>query len=319
MNLAIIVLAMLVLLLILFLLFVILTISIYRNNCTLRLFLIWLLVYSLLSAFNFLFLGGAEREDIQLYILTNIAFISFFISSFFILRIEERCVRFQYIIGLSISLLIFIASMALYKPTTSFVLGSLWAYLLMLIMIYYFKIVLFNKLHKGEKIKHPIIVIVILLCFVCVGSVLSTVHNMLVLLSSIFLIHLTITLTCITFDSEKRDKWLYVDPNEVEQKYDGQKNYLLQRIIDYITLNIITKPQIPIEPEPSGKPLCDEVNYAILNNKVPNIERRDLSELRFMLVCAKMKNNNISKDLAFAQNLYLLGLATIIYPFVKKH
>lgn len=317
MNLEIIVLAILVLLLVLFLLFVVLTIFIYINNCTLRLFLIWLLVYALLSALNFLFLSGAERGDIRLYILSNITIISLFTSSFFILRIEERCVRSQYTIGLSISLLIFIASMTLYNPVISFVLGSLWAYLLMLITIYYFKIILFNKLQKGGKIKYPIIVIVILLCFVCVGSVLSTLYDTLALLSLIFLIYLTIPLTLITFDSEKRDKWLYVDPNEIEQKYDGQKNYLLQRIIDYITINVIARPQIPIEPEPSGKPLCDEVNYAILNNKVLTIEGRDLPELRFMLVCAKMKNNSISKVLSITQNLYLIGLATIIYPFVK--
>jgi len=317
MNLAIIVPAMLILLLVLFLSFVVITIYIYRNNCTLRLFLIWLSVYTLLSAFNFLFLSGVERGDIRLYVLNNIIIISFFTSSFFILRIEERCVRSQYIIGLSISLLIFIASTTLYNPTTSFVLGSLGAYLLTLLTIYYFKIILFNKLHKGKKIKYPIIVIVILLCFVCVGYVLSTLHNTLVLLSSIFLIYLTITLTCITCDSEKRDKWLYVDPNEIEQKCDGQKNYLLQRIIDYITINVITRPQIPIEPEPSGKPLCDEVNYAILNNKVLTIEGHDLPELRFMLVCAKMKNNSISKVLAITQNLYLIGLTTIIYPLVN--
>lgn len=317
MNLAIIVPAMLILLLILSLLFVVLTMSIYRNNCTFRLFLIWLLVYALLSAFNFLFLSVSEIGDIQLYVLSNIAIISFFTSSFFILRIEERCARSQYIIGLLISLLIFITSKTLYNPTTSFVLGSLWAHLLVLITIYYFKIILFNKLHKGEKIKYPIILIIILLCFVCVGYVLSTLHNTLMLLSYIFLFYLTITLTFITFDREKRDKWLYVDPNEVEQKYDGQKNYLLQRIINYITINIITKPQSPIEPEPSGKPLCDEVNYAILNNKVPNIEGRDLPELQFMLVCAKMKNNSISKVLAIAQNIYLIGFAAIIYPFVK--
>ena len=317
MNLAIIVPAMLVLLLVLFLLFAVLTISIYRNNCTLRLFLIWLLVYVLLSAFNFLFLSGMERGDIRLYILSNIAIISFFIFSFYILRIEERCVRSQYTIGLSISLLIFIASMTLYNPTTSFVLGSLQAYLLMLITIYYFKIILFNKLHKEEKIKYPIIFIVILLCFVCVGSVLGTLHDTLVLLSTIFLFYLTGTLTFITSDGEKRNKWLYVDPNEIEQKYDGQKNYLLQRIINYITINITVKSQSPIEPEPSGKPLCDEVNYAILNNKVPNIEGHDLPELQFMLVCAKMKNNSISKVLAIAQNLYFIGFAAIIYPLVK--
>ena len=218
MNLEIIVLAILVLLLVLFLLFVVLTIFIYINNCTLRLFLIWLLVYALLSALNFLFLSGTERGDIRLYVLINIASISLVTSSFFILRIEERCVRSQYIIGLSISLLIFIASMTLYNPTTSFVLGSLWAYLLMLIVIYYFKIILFDKLHKGEKIKYPIILIVILLCLVCIGSVLNTLHSTLVLLSSFLLFYLTITLTFITFYSEKRDKWLYVDPNEVEQK-----------------------------------------------------------------------------------------------------
>ena len=218
MNLEIIVPAMLVLLLGLFLSFVVITVYIYRNNCTLRLFLIWFLVYTLLSAFNFLFLSGTERGDIRLYVLINIASISLVTSSFFILRIEERCVRSQYIIGLSISFLIFIASMTLYNPTTSFVLGSLLLYLLILIMIYYFKIILFDKLHKGEKIKYPIILIVILLCFVCVGSVLSTLYDTLALLSLIFLIYLTIPLTLITFDSEKHDKWLYVDPNEVEQK-----------------------------------------------------------------------------------------------------
>lgn len=304
MNLAIIDMAMLVLLLILFLLFIVLAISIYRNNCTLRLFLIWLLVYALLSASNFLFLSGAEREDIRLYVLSNISIVSFFASSFFILRIERRCVSSQYIIGLSVSFLIFLSSVALYNPTTSFVLGSLRIYLLMPIMIY------INNLHNGKRIKYPTILITILLCFVCIESVLSTLYNALIGLFYLFLLFFM-----VMFFSKRHDiqQWFYISSNETD-KHVEQENCFLNRGVDYIKTKI---PILRTPIEPSGEPLCNEIDDAIISNEKLNINKYDPRKLQFMLTCAKLRRDTISRHLSLIQNIYLIGFTIILYPFLK--
>lgn len=290
MNLAIIVVAMLALLLVL--LFVAVTISIYRNDCTLRLFLIWLLVYILISAFNFLFLSGAERADIRLYVLSNISIVSFFASSFFILRIERRCVSSQYIIGLSVSFLIFLSSVALYNPTTSFVLDSLWLYLLMLIMIY------INNLHNGKRIKYPTILIIILLCFVCIESVLSTLYNALIGLFYPFLLFFM-----VMFFSRWQDiqQWFYISSNETDKRVE-QENYFLNRGVYYIKTKI---PILQTPVEPSGKPLCDEIDDAIISNEKLNINKYDPRKLQFMLTCAKLRRDTISRHLSLIQNIYI--------------
>ena len=210
----------------------------------------------------------------------------------------------QYIIGLSVSFLIFLSSVALYNPTTSFVLDSLWLYLLMLIMIY------INNLHNGKRIKYPTILIIILLCFVCIESVLSTLYNALIGLFYLFLLFFM-----VMFFSRWQDiqQWFYISSNETDKRVE-QENYFLNRGVDYIKTKI---PILQTPVEPSGKPLCDEIDDAIISNEKLNINKYDPRKLQFMLTCAKLRRDTISRHLSLIQNIYLIGFTIILYPFFK--
>jgi len=241
--------------------------------------------------------------NIESCILISIYYIVSLTSCFFILRIEERGVSSRYIIGLLINISIFLSATILHTPSILFILNGLYQYLLVILVICFSKIVLFNKLYKGKRIKYRIILISIPLCWICVGLALGKLHSTLEKLYVLFLLFFLIAFI-IKFRGFR--EWLYVDQDEVDN-YTEQKNDLWGRII----------PKLQSSIGPSGEPLCDEIDDAIINDEKLNTNKHDKHELQFMLTCAKLRKDTISTHLSLMQNIYFLGVTLIIYPFLK--
>jgi len=241
--------------------------------------------------------------NIEPYISNSIYCILSLTSCFFILRIEERGVSSRYVIGLLANISIFLSATILHTPSILFILNGLYQYLLVILVICFSKIVLFNKLYKGKRIKYRIILISISLGWICVGLALGQLHSTLEILYALFLLFFP-----VVFIIKFRDfrEWLYVERDEVD-RYTEQKNDFWGRII----------PKLQNSIEPSGEPLCDEIDDAIINDEKLNTNKHDKHELQFMLTCAKLRKDTISTRLSLMQNIYLLGVATILYPFSK--
>ncbi|MCK5474887.1 MAG: hypothetical protein KAI53_05775 [Candidatus Aenigmarchaeota archaeon] len=158
-------------------------------------------------------------------------------------------------------------------------------------------------MYKGKRIKYRIILISIPLCWICVGLALDLLYSTLELLYALFLLF-----SLVAFIIKLRDfrEWLYVALDEVD-KCTEQKNDFLDRII----------PKLQSSIEPSGEPLCAEIDDAIINAEKLNTNKHDKHELQFMLTCAKLRKDAISMHLSLMQNIYLIGVTIILYPFLK--
>ena len=74
----------------------------------------------------------------------------------------------------------------------------------------------------------------------------------------------------------------------------------------------------PIEPiEPSDYYLCDKIDDAIINERDINFEQINLQSLRFMLVCATMRKEDILNELSIFKTLYLAAFALAIPPLIE--
>ena len=74
----------------------------------------------------------------------------------------------------------------------------------------------------------------------------------------------------------------------------------------------------PIEPiEPSDYYLCDKIYDAIINERAINVEKINLQSLRFMLVCANMKKEDILNELSIFRTLHLAAFALAIPPLIE--
>jgi hypothetical protein len=79
--------------------------------------------------------------------------------------------------------------------------------------------------------------------------------------------------------------------------------------------SIKVKPIIPIEP--SDYYLCDKIDDAILNDRDINVEKINLHSLRFMLVCANLRKEDILDKLSISKTIYVAAFALAIPPLVE--
>ena len=72
-----------------------------------------------------------------------------------------------------------------------------------------------------------------------------------------------------------------------------------------------------IEPiEPSDHYLCDNIYDVIINGRDINFENNNLQALRFMLVCANLKKEDILNKLSMYRTFYLAAFALAIPPLI---
>jgi len=72
-----------------------------------------------------------------------------------------------------------------------------------------------------------------------------------------------------------------------------------------------------IEPiEPSDHYLCDKIYDVIINGREINFENNNLHALRFMLVCANLKKEDILNKLSMYRTFYLAAFALAIPPLI---
>lgn len=195
--------------------FCILSIIIYIKDCTIKLFLFWILSYAIPVGLSYLI----DSEPILLYF--NLSLISLMASFFFILRIEERSFDFKYLFGFLISIALLFFSIYLFNPTDFSFFRELTGYLFIIFIFYFPKICIYNKLIKKKSIKYPLILIGIITYLFFAALLSGNLNNFLKGLSYYFVL---IAFLSIFFFQEPIKEWIqnelsrYHEENEKDDR-----------------------------------------------------------------------------------------------------
>ena len=208
--------------------FLIISIIIYIKECTIKLFLFWILSYAIPVGLSYFI----DSEPIFLYF--NLSLISLIVSFFFILRIEERSFDFKYLFGFLISIVLLFFSIYLFNPTGFSFFRELTGYLIIIFIFYFPKICIYNKLIKKKSIKYPLILIGIITYLFFAALLSGNLIGFLKLLSYyfVFIALISAFLSIIIFQ-EPIKEWIryklsrYYEENEKEE-------FLIKKIDEFI-------------------------------------------------------------------------------------
>lgn len=204
-------------------LFCLLSIYIYIKNCTIKLFLIWILSFSILVLFSYLI----DSNPIQLYF--SLGQISLIASIFFILRIEERSFNYKYFLGFIISIILFFSSEYLLNPINYSFLQDLTGTLYFVFVFTFPKIFIYNKFIKNKSIKYPSILFSMIICLILLEFISGRLYKFFEVLSYYFI--LIVLLSIIFFHIQIRT-WI----RHVLNEHYGKNRFESQYIKKFITI-----------------------------------------------------------------------------------
>ncbi len=294
-----------ILFIIVFLLFIRLSAIIYFKKTTYRTVMYWLILYSILSLIVYYL--DIHQEPIR-YLGYNIIFILTILSYLFLLKIEENGFNSKYLTMLLVSFFMFFFTIILLSPSIIIISKSIILYFLAIIFLYYPKVILINKFAKGDQIKYPIILIIILLFPFILNFIFSSLplESLFSLLFFFLILFLFGLLFLIFLLPKKTNHLFYINSKSgnfenIEFREHARTEYSNQM-----------KPLIP-----SKYPLCDKIDDAIKNNTELNFKLYDLKELQFMIICVERRKNELSKISSDYNDIYLLAFALIILPVLS--
>lgn len=204
--------------------FGIISIIIYIKDCTIKLFLFWILSYAISVGFSYLI----DSEPILLY--STLFLIPFMASIFFILRIEERSFEFKYLFGFSISIILFFLSNYLLNPTGFSFFRELTGYLIIIFIFYFPKICIYNKLIKKKSIKYPLILIGIIIYLFFAALLSGNLIEFLKLLSYYFVL---IAFLSIIFFKEPIKEWIRYELSRYHEENE-KEDLLIKKFDEFI-------------------------------------------------------------------------------------
>ena len=209
-------------------LFWLLSRKIYINDCTIKLFLIWISSFSILVVFSYLI----DSDPIQLY--SNIGLISLMASIFFILRIEERSYNYKYFFGFIISIILILLSEYLPNPINFSILHTLTGILYFVFIFTFPKIVIYNKFIKNKSIIFPRILFIIIICIMLIELILGRLHEFFTMLSYYFFLIAFISI--ILFQVQIKT-WIRSVLSEHYGK-NGFESHFIKKIVNLINNKI---------------------------------------------------------------------------------
>lgn len=105
---------------------------------------------------------------------------------------------------------------------------------------------------------------------------------------------------------------------ETDGTFSNEQNIpYLDIFLDFIkTKNIIIQKEILLGLS-TGQTLCHEFDDAIKNNRIQNISEYNSQQIQFMIICAKMKRDQISRLLSTSKNIIFLGIGVILINLLR--